>query len=167
MFSQSLSLIIVAFHTQMSFLRCIRNILVWSILAKVLEMGYVPNALGHFLVDAALNALLTSQAFKVPLPELVNDNEKEMVESIDTQVESSSAERSLTPTILLVPSDHIPDDLHSTVQLFDKLMASELNSIDVCSEDVLEMMQQERNNQRHVLANCTVVVTIHDNGGPV
>ena len=69
-------------HIQMSFLDCIGYLMACSGLQDALELVYAKNAVGHmlsgkaiarairghFLVDAALNALLVSHTFNVPLP---------------------------------------------------------------------------------------------------
>ena len=65
------------FHTVMSFLGSIGNIMEGSGLREVLELVYAPNTVphlfsgkattrairGHFLVDAALQAILLSEVF--------------------------------------------------------------------------------------------------------
>ena len=70
------------FHLEMSFLACIGHLMKETGLHEVLSTVYAPNAVnmlhgkaalcavrGHFLVDAALNALLMSDTFRVPLPQ--------------------------------------------------------------------------------------------------
>ena len=68
------------FHMQMSFLGSIGNLMAGSGLQEALELVFAPNAVihmlngkaydravrGHLLVDAALNALLTAEAFHLP-----------------------------------------------------------------------------------------------------
>ena len=70
------------FHTQMSFLGCIGHLMDSSGLQEMLESIYAPNAVvhmlsgkaiaravrGHFIVDAALNALVLHSGFNAPLP---------------------------------------------------------------------------------------------------
>ena len=70
------------FHTLMSFLGSIGHLMDGSGLNDILEVAYAPNAVGHmlsgkaysravrghFLVDAALNALLFSYSFKIDFP---------------------------------------------------------------------------------------------------
>ena len=77
------------FHLEMSFLVCIGHLMQESGLHEVLSTVYAPNAVstmlqgkdvlrtvrGYFLVDAALNALLISDTFQVPLP--LSDLEEE------------------------------------------------------------------------------------------
>ena len=66
----------------MSFLGCIGHLMAGSGLEELLELVYAKNAVmymlsgkavsrairGHFLVDGALNAMLASKTFNVPLP---------------------------------------------------------------------------------------------------
>ena len=65
------------FHMQMSFLGCIGYLMQGTGLKETLEVTYAPNAVthmmsgkavsravrGHFIVNSALNALITSEAF--------------------------------------------------------------------------------------------------------
>lgn len=68
-----------SFHTEMSFLGCIGHLMASSGLQELLQMIYASNAVvhmltgkaiaravrGHFIVDAALNALILSSKFHV------------------------------------------------------------------------------------------------------
>ena len=77
----SIVLCLGGFHTIMSFLGCIGHIMSGCGLQDVLEQLYASNAVthilsgkaverairGHFLIDAALNAMLISKAFDVNL----------------------------------------------------------------------------------------------------
>ena len=70
------------FHTEMSFLSCIGNLMAGSGLKELLEMVYAPNVVEHIftgkaiaravrthlLVDAALNTLMLAKSLKVPIP---------------------------------------------------------------------------------------------------
>ncbi|KAK7096605.1 hypothetical protein V1264_005881 [Littorina saxatilis] len=72
------------FHVEMIFLACIGHLMAETGLYDALCTVYAPNAAkamlegkavtrairGHFLIDAALNALLASKALRVPLPSL-------------------------------------------------------------------------------------------------
>ena len=71
-----------AFQAEMSFLGSIGHLMAGSGLREVLELIYAPNAVdhimtgkaiaravrAHLIVDAALNALLYSEALEVPVP---------------------------------------------------------------------------------------------------
>ena len=73
-----------AFHAEMSFLGSIGHLIAGSGLREVLELIYASNAVdhimtgkaisravrAHLIVDAALNALLYSEALEVPVPHL-------------------------------------------------------------------------------------------------
>ena len=70
------------FHTEMSFLGCIRHLMDSSGLQEMFESFYAPNAVvhmlsgkaiaravrAHFIVDAALNALMMKNGFNARLP---------------------------------------------------------------------------------------------------
>ncbi len=70
------------FHTEMSFLGTLGHLKVSTRLQDLLELIYAPNAVvhmlsckaiasamrGHFIVDAALNALMLVDALNIPLP---------------------------------------------------------------------------------------------------
>ena len=71
------------FHTEMSFLGCVGHLMAASGLQELLELIYASNAVvymttgkaiaravrGHFIVDAALNALVLASTFNVTIPE--------------------------------------------------------------------------------------------------
>ena len=79
---KSIMLRLGGFHIEMSFLGCIGHLMAGSGLQELLELVYAKNAVmhmlsgkavsrasrGHFLVDGALNAMLASKTFNVPLP---------------------------------------------------------------------------------------------------
>ena len=83
----------------MSFLGCIGHLMAGSGLQELLELVYAKKAVihmlsgkavsrairGHFLVDGALNAMLASKTFNVPLPvkSTVNANYKNISYPID------------------------------------------------------------------------------------
>ena len=92
-------------HIEMSFLGCIGHLMASSGLQEVLEVVYAKNAVGHmlsgkavarairghFLVDAALNALLVCSAFNIPLPVNTSvDDEIQQSASIEEQQENPS-----------------------------------------------------------------------------
>lgn len=76
-----------AFHAEMSFLGSIGHLMAGSGLRELLELIYASNAVdhimtgkaisravrAHLIVDAALNALLYSQALEVPVPHLTEE----------------------------------------------------------------------------------------------
>ena len=86
---QNVVLRLGGFHTEMSFLGCITHLMAASGLQELLKLIYSSNAVmhmltgkaivravrGHFIVDAALNALILASTFKVPIP--ASDEETE------------------------------------------------------------------------------------------
>ena len=86
------------FHTEMSFLGCIGHLIASSGLQEMLELIYAPNAVvhmlsgkpiarairAHFIVDAALNALMLKSVFNAPLPEKSDGNENEDPDMAET-----------------------------------------------------------------------------------
>lgn len=91
---KSIVLRLGGFHIEMSFLGCIGHLMAGSGLQELLELVYAKNAVihmlsgkavsrairGHFLVDGALNAMLASKTFNVPLP-VKSTEEPETAES--------------------------------------------------------------------------------------
>ena len=83
-------------HLELSFLGAIGHLMAGSGLKELLEIVYADNAVshmlsgkaiawairGHFLVDAALNALLVSDAFNIPVTPTTH-NLQEEVEDTD------------------------------------------------------------------------------------
>ena len=77
------------FHTMMSYLGCIGHLMRGSGLQELLQVVYAPNSVihmmsgravsravrGHLLVDAALNALLTSSALDINLSQVLGSDE--------------------------------------------------------------------------------------------
>ena len=85
-------------HTEMSFLGCVGHLMAGSGLEQLLEVVYAENAVkhilsgkaiaravrGHLMVHAALNAMLTANAYNIPLPSLPDDTEDTAAECDDT-----------------------------------------------------------------------------------
>jgi hypothetical protein len=106
----------------MSFLACIGHLMEETGLHDVLSTVYAPNAVnhmlhgkavlravrGHFLVDAALNTLLMSDTFRVPLSQ--HECESEM----DEPEENSSRPTPLAPTRLQVSLPQTQDQTDGT-----------------------------------------------------
>ncbi|GFO48676.1 hypothetical protein PoB_007518100 [Plakobranchus ocellatus] len=84
---RSLILQLGGFHTQMSYLGTIGQLMTGSGLRELLEVIYAPDDVvhmllgkavaravrGHFLVDSVLNALLASSTFDIALPLVVSE----------------------------------------------------------------------------------------------
>ena len=163
------------FHTEMSFLGSIGHIMAGSGLQELLELVYAQNAVGHMLsgkaisravrghllVDSALNALLTVEAFGVRLPNIHTPETEEEVSAVSDHQEAAT-ESILTDSVppvtfeadermqidVLAETEQIPEDLNSAIQLYDKVMAHEVSVDTVCSEIILETVQQRLQDQR-------------------
>ena len=122
-------------------------------LQELLELVYAQNAVGHILsgkaisravrghllVDSALNALLTAEAFGVCLPSIHTPETEEEVSAVSDHQEAAT-ESILTESVppvtfeadermqidVLAETEQIPEDLNSAIQLYDKVMAHEV-----------------------------------------
>ena len=100
-------------HMEMSFLGCIGYLMSGSGIEDLLELVYAKNAIthmlsgkalaravrGHFLVDAALNALLVCNTFDLPLPVnnvSQNPNENDVEDTDDVELDLNE-ERAIGP----------------------------------------------------------------------
>ncbi len=127
------------FHTEMGFLGCIGHLMASSGLQEMLELIYAPNAVvhmisgkaiaravhAHFIVDAALNALILKSVFNVPLPcqQEVSDCE--------------GSENNARPTDEQCANVGKNQDIDEACTLYKKLMAREICVEEVCKFDVL------------------------------
>ena len=107
------------FHTEMSFLGCIGHLMAASGLQELWKLIYASNAVvhmltgkaivravqGHFIVDAALNALILASTF-INVPKPASDEETEQL------LESTQAHEGAAGKI----------DLDKAALLYDKLM---------------------------------------------
>ena len=100
----------------MSFLGCIGHLMAGSGLQDVLELVYAKNAVthmmsgkavsravrGHFLVDSALQAILVSNTFDLPLPEKIKTTpaNEESADLVNIQEASTSEMPSEDPNVL-------------------------------------------------------------------
>ena len=111
------------FHTEMSFLGCIGHLMAASGLQELLELIYSSNTVvhiltgkaiaravrAHLLVDAALNSLMLTSTFNVPLLGRLDDSESEDVDTDEVmEATTSSHEKNL--------------DLDEAAVLYEKLM---------------------------------------------
>jgi len=116
------------FHTEMSFLGCIGHLMAASGLQEALEQVYAQNAVvhmlngkaiaralrGHFIVDAALNALILASTFDINLPEITTDEREGVVGILQTHDSIDNA------------------DLKEAVILYENLIQGSLTVEDVC-----------------------------------
>ncbi len=135
------------FHTEMSFLRCIEHLMGSSGLQEMLESIYAPNAVvhmlsgkaiaravrAHFIVDAALNALILKSGFNVPLPC-----------QPDTSASSDNEDQDFAETV--TSDENCADvgknqDLDEAHTLYEKLMSGDMCVEEVCSSNVLERIK--------------------------
>ncbi len=130
------------FHTEMSFLGCIGHVMASSGLQE-LELIYAPNALmhmprgkaiaravrEHFIVDAALNAMMLTDALNAPLPiqpDKSNINESAEVATMPPDI---SDEVIGTPVF-----DEAP-------VVYEKLVDGTVYVKDICRSDVLNRIK--------------------------
>ena len=141
-------------------------------LLELLELVYAQNAVGHMpsgkaisrpvrghlLVDSALNALLTAKAFGVSVPDILtpeakgqtntaSDHSKAESDSIRTETEFGMDESVETDT----ENEQLPEDLNATIKLYDKLTDNDISVDSVCSESVLDRVQQRIQDQSSAL----------------
>ena len=117
------------FHTEMSFLGCIGHLMAASGLQELLELIYSSNTVvhiltdkaiaravrAHLLVDAALNALMLTSTFNVPLLGRLDDSESEDVDTDEVmEATTSSHEKNL--------------DLDEAAVLYEKLMQNTMST---------------------------------------
>ena len=125
------------FHTEMNFLGCIGHLMDSSGLQEMLESIYAPNAVvhilsgkaiaravrAHFIVDAALNALILRRVLNAPLPcqpetpESNDDNDPHIPETAD------------------VGNSQYLDEAHT---FYEKLMSGDICAEEAYSSNVLE-----------------------------
>lgn len=160
---RSIILRLGAFHTEMSFLGCIGKIMSGTGLAELLESVYAPNAVGHMLsgkavtrafrghclVDAALNAMITSQAFGFPLPEMHRDGPETTKAHSAADMQLQAVDDTDKP----LPVEVEAEDLRHAMHLYDQLMKGELSADVVCLQGVLERVDQKVNEEKATLAS--------------
>ncbi|KAK6181969.1 hypothetical protein SNE40_009744 [Patella caerulea] len=135
----------------MSFLGCIGNVMSASGLEELLGVVYAQNTVGHmmsgkalaravrghFLVDAALGAIVTAEAFHVALPGPFENHDV-----LENYLESDSIET----------QPDIPEVLQKATQLYNKLAAGDVDSNAVCSEHLLDEIREKLEKQKTVMA---------------
>jgi len=133
------------FHTEMSFLGSIGHLMDSSGLQEMLESIYAPNAVvhmlsgkaiaravrGHFIVDAALNALILHCGLNAPLPC------QPMSHSSDNEADVEAPTKN--------------QDVDEALALYEKLMGGEISADEVCSSSVLERIKNSLKNHSESL----------------
>ena len=134
-------LILGGFHTVMSYLGCIGHIMHCSGLKEVLELAYAENAVshmltgkayaravrGHFLVDTALNTMVLSGAYNIPVA-----GEHEGDDDDD---------------------DVVPADIETALQHFDALLLETTDVEMVITDDVFNRIDKELESEKIRLAS--------------
>ena len=105
---------------------------------------------GHFLVDAALNALLVSHTFIIPLPVTTCISN----ERADHDVPADQEEREENLTDSLV----VDKDLKLAGQLYKELLNDATIAEQVCSDKVLRKIAEKLENKRNCLQNQRTAV---------
>ena len=137
------------FHAEMSYLGCIGHIMASSGLQELLELIYAPNAVvhmlsgkaiaravrAHFIVDAALNALMLTNVLNAPLPS-----------QHDISNNSDNAPLNLADIATMPPDDQSADvcektDLEKVRALYEKLMDGTMSVEETCLSDVLNRIK--------------------------
>lgn len=141
-----------AFHMEMSFLGSIGYLMAGSGLQEVLEVVYASNTMGHMLsgkavsravrghllVNAALNAMLLANAYKVPVPCKETDDADEMAIQDSVRPAEKTGE------------DLLPPDLSTARELYE--IASTLALDDLCSAEVLAKILEKLDAKKEELS---------------
>ena len=149
---KSIILRLAGLHVEMSFLGCIRHIMARSGIEAVLELVYATNAVphilsgkavarairGHFLVDAALNAMLVSHTFFLPL--------------------SAALDEANTEEEPIVPQPSINEDLESAKVLYNRLTENPDVNAEVCSSEALDRIGRKLEEKKQSMLNSRPVV---------
>ena len=144
------------FHTEMSFLGCIGNLMAGSGLKELLDMIYAPNAVehiftgkaiaravrAHLLVDAALNTLMLSKALTVPISG-TQDTPNESVAAEDEDEDEDVA--SNTPS---TADPRQNPDLQEARALYVELINKKKSAEEISAADVLDRIKGHLQQQR-------------------
>ncbi len=141
-------------HTEMSFLGSIGHLMGGSGLQEVLGVVYAENTVshmlsgkaisravrGHLLVDAALNTILLSESYNVPVPSSSTDAENtEQLNAGEENVEGA------------IPNESNRNrELQETRQLYDSLLSGSASVDETCSSGILNQIQ----NNLEMKKNC-------------
>lgn len=162
------------FHHQMSFMGTIGYLMSGSGFQEMLEVPFAPNAVvhilsgkayaravrAHLLTDAALNAVLTAEAFEVPQiiygpeEEEINKDEAEVVLSPDvslTEVLELSPESGELGSLL--EEDLGDDSLNTAQKLLDGLIKGKDTAEEVARHEVCTILSSKLQQQKEKLAS--------------
>ena len=142
-----------AFHTEMSFLGSIGHLMRGSGLQEALELIYADNVVphmlsgkaisravrGHLLVETALNTILLSKAYDVPLP-TEGERQQDRVKDSNTKDEAKEAqERDRgAETAAESETEEMHTDLKGVKDILESLMQGKTSMEYVCQSHDLE-----------------------------
>ncbi|CAH3187344.1 unnamed protein product [Porites lobata] len=168
---RSIILRLGGFHAEMSFLGCIGSIMSGSGIEELLECVYASNTVGHtlsgkavqrafrghLLVENALNAILTADAFNLSLPKALP--EKVVMESDVLNVEETEPVKGKDPSQnvpapgSVVIQREVPDLIHKAVELYERLMAGDIGIAEIYSDSLLDTAKERVDIKKKELAN--------------
>ena len=151
---RSIVVFLGGFHTQMSLLGAIGNIMAGSGLQEVLECVHASNTVGHMLsgktiarvlrghilVSGALNAMLTSEVFGIPLPGTQQVIEQEEDATTSPEPDENPGTR---PTDNTSQTQSAPDILTAAGKLYDDIMAGTLSLETLQDSHIVEEIAQQ------------------------
>ncbi|CAH3022720.1 unnamed protein product, partial [Porites evermanni] len=159
---RSIILRLGGFHAEMSFLGCIGSIMSGSGIEELLECVYASNTVGHMLsgkavqrafrghllVENALNAILTADAFNLSLPkaDVLNVEETEPVKGKDP------SQNVPAPGSVVIQRE-VPDLIHKAVELYERLMAGDIGIAEIYSDSLLDTAKERVDIKKKELAN--------------
>ena len=112
----------------------------------------------HFIVDAALNALVISNTFNVSLPSQLDDLGDKGVEGTET-LEAEEGTREATSTPILSNAD-----MQEVRGLYDNLMDGTMSAAEVCHADVVSRINNLLENSKQTVKNSSRTA-VYGNGG--
>ena len=149
------------FHTEMSFLGCIRSLMDGYGLKEIMEIIYAPNAVEHILtgkaiaravcvhrlVDVAVNTLMVSKALKVPIPGLQDKSD----DPPSVEDESYDHEADTSPNARPSEDGRQNCDVQEACSLFDELMNKRISADEVCTADILTRIKDLLQDQKELM----------------
>ncbi|CAH3149612.1 unnamed protein product, partial [Porites lobata] len=178
---RSIILRLGGFHAEMSFLGCIGSIMSGSGIEELLECVYASNTVGHMLsgkavqrafrghllVENALNAILTADAFNLSLPkacfaknyeegELVKDRRQtsDVLNVEETEpVKGKDPSQNVPAPGSVVIQREVPDLIHKAVELYERLMAGDIGIAEIYSDSLLDTAKERVDIKKKELAN--------------
>ena len=152
-FIKSVVLRLGGLHLEMSFLGSIGQIMAGSGLEDILNLIYAENVVphilsgkaisralrAHFIIDAALNALLVSDTYEYPLPHL------------QAAVDGDNAGEQDTDTNISESPDH--SDMKKASKLYAQLVTGTCSVDEICESETLKSIIQKLNDNKTSLTD--------------